>query len=578
MALKRLTSLERKLQRDPELEKQYKANFNEYLDLGHMSEVPDTNEGHYHPHHGVIKTSSQTTKLRIALDGSAATTTGFSLNDILHTGPKIQDDLICILLRFRTHQYVITGDIEKMYRQFLVCPEDRQYQQILWRDFYIDDLLTGASTIQDALSIRNDITQLLKSAGLNVRQWASNSKNLLTGLPEENIHKKLHLEPVIIIAKILLQKLWTLKIDWDESLPMNIHTEWTQYYTQLPLLNNPNPRLHLLKSQSIPRLELCEALLFTSLVTTIQKALQIPFDRTTFWTDSTIVLHWLNSSSHTLKAFVANRVSEIQTNTTITDWCHVNSSDNPADLISRGQTIEEFLQPLIWHSGPDWLQREQSDWPSWELPQYTGDQEQRIATCMSTTSTPVKSRILERYSSWEKLVRIIARCLLWKPGQITKGALTITELSHSKLVIIKLLQGTHCQEEMRLNHLQKVDKVTNKLAKLNPFIDQDGILRVGGRLRDSNLPFSQKHPINLPKSHTATCIIMNEHLNLLHAGTQHGPDGIVRTVTVKTATSIFDRSVKQLVPLLQQSDDATHEDHPPAINNIKSADTTLTQC
>ncbi|XP_076384394.1 uncharacterized protein LOC143263022 [Megalopta genalis] len=78
--------------------------------------------------------SSDTTKLRVVFDGSAITSTGFSLNDTLHIGPKIQDDLFYILLRFRIHQYVITGDIEKMYRQFLVRPEDRRYQRILWRD------------------------------------------------------------------------------------------------------------------------------------------------------------------------------------------------------------------------------------------------------------------------------------------------------------------------------------------------------------------------------------------------------------------------------------------------------------
>jgi hypothetical protein len=65
-------------------------------------------------------------------DGSASNTTGGSLNDTLHTGPKLQEDLVNIRLKFRSHQYVLTGDIEKMYRQILVRPEDRKYQHILW--------------------------------------------------------------------------------------------------------------------------------------------------------------------------------------------------------------------------------------------------------------------------------------------------------------------------------------------------------------------------------------------------------------------------------------------------------------
>ncbi|XP_078051898.1 uncharacterized protein LOC144478050, partial [Augochlora pura] len=133
-ALKRLISLEQKFKRDSELERQYRTVIQEYLDLGHMSEAHPSHQGYYLPHHAVIKMSSETTKLRVVFDGSAVTSTGISLNDTLHTGPKLQDDLLCILLRFRIHQYVITGDIEKMYRQFLVRPEDRPYQKILWRD------------------------------------------------------------------------------------------------------------------------------------------------------------------------------------------------------------------------------------------------------------------------------------------------------------------------------------------------------------------------------------------------------------------------------------------------------------
>ncbi|XP_076384503.1 uncharacterized protein LOC143263363 [Megalopta genalis] len=304
-----------------------------------MSEVQLSHQGYYLPHHRVIKMSSDTTKLRVIFDGSAVTSTGFSLNDTLHIGPKIQDDLLYILLRFRIHQYVITGDIEKMYRQFLVRPEDRKYQRILWcdtdncvktyelntvtfglsaapylaikclqqlaqdeghrlpsaakilqQDFYVDDALTGASTIQETLASRNELIELLRLAGLNIRQWASNNQELLSGLSDQNINQKLHLGessiiktlgivwdsvedsitytvkplthasrvtkrlisseivkvhdplgllgPVIIVANILLQKIWTLKVDWDESLPMSLHTEWTRYYTQLPLLSN----------------------------------------------------------------------------------------------------------------------------------------------------------------------------------------------------------------------------------------------------------------------------------------------------------------------------------------------------
>ncbi|XP_033317549.1 uncharacterized protein LOC117215270 [Bombus bifarius] len=408
-------------------------------------------DGYFLPHHGVIKESSQTTKLRVVFDGSAPTTTGVSLNDVLHTGPKLQDDLFFILLRFRSHQYVITGDVEKMYRQFLVRPEDRKFQQILWRNsdgevdtYQLNTVTFGLSAAPylairclkqladdeghrkiEARSLRTELTELLKLAGLNVRKWASNDRELLRGLSEQDINDKLllgesqtlktlgvvwnsfddsilysvkinstasritkrtisseiakiydHLgllAPVIVRAKMQLQRLWTLKIDWDESLPADVHTEWSKYeraYGACVYLRTITPDGHVwtrlltakskvapLKSQTIPRLELSGALLLASLATTVLQALPSNTSRTVYWTDSTIVLHWINTSPHTLKTFVANCVTEIQQKTHTSDWRHIPTADNPADLISRGQSPEDFLRPAIWQHGPEWLQQ-----------------------------------------------------------------------------------------------------------------------------------------------------------------------------------------------------------------------------
>ncbi|XP_017875370.2 uncharacterized protein LOC108622175 [Ceratina calcarata] len=671
-AQKRLESLERKLQRDATLKRDYHAVINEYLTLGHMAKVledPDVSQGYYLPHHGVIKTTSETTKLRVVFDGSATTSTGISLNDTLHIGPKLQDDLLYILLRFRIHQYVITGDIEKMYRQFLVRKEDRKFQRILWRDdtgeihtyelqtvtfglsaapylaircliqlaqdegyrfpqaadvlrrdFYVDDALTGASTIDDARMLREELTQLLRLAGLNIRQWAANHQAILQGLPEQDINKKLHLGesstlktlgvfwdssndsisyevktqpitsrvtkrfitseiakiydplgllgPVISTAKMLLQRIWSMKLDWDESLPMDVYTEWNQYYKQLPLLNNiifprntiPHTSIvtelhgfsdasekaygaclylrtidkqgHInakllfakskvapLKTQSIPRLELCGALLLTSLVTTAKKALHITIDRTILWTDSTIVLHWLQTSPHMLKTFVANRVSEIQNKTNIADWRHVSTSDNPADLISRGQLPEEFLQPSLWQEGPKWLQEDESSWPNISTPPCDSILlEQRVATCLVTST--FDTNILDNYSSWRRMQRVIAYCLRWKKDNTFKGSLTAIELKRAHDSIIKLLQKIHFTKELR--HLSNNEyNIGGKLQRLSPFIDKDGILRVGGRLKHSSMPFPQRHPIILPKSRVTSLIIEAEHQAQLHTGVQN---------------------------------------------------------
>ncbi|XP_050495535.1 uncharacterized protein LOC126876672 [Bombus huntii] len=671
MAMKRLISLCRRFQRDKRFEADYHAVIQEYLALGHMTKVTTdhcTDDGYFLPHHGVIKESSQTTKLRVVFDGSAPTTTGVSLNDVLHTGPKLQDDLYFILLRFRAHQYVITGDVEKMYRQFLVRPEDRKFQQILWRnadgevdtyqlntvtfglsaapylairclkqladdeghrypraatvlqrDFYVDDVLTGVDTRVEAQSLRTELTELLKLAGLNIRKWASNDRELLRGLPETDINDKLLLgesqtfktlgvvwnsfddsilysvktndadsritkrtisseiakiydplgllAPVIVRAKMLLQRLWTLKINWDESLPADVHTEWSKYYAHLPLLNNVefprktiiNPAAEIqlhgfcdaseraygacvylrtitldgqvctrlltakskvapLKSLTIPRLELSGALLLASLATTVLQALPSNIARTVYWTDSTIVLHWINTSPHTLKTFVANRVTEIQRKTHASDWRHIPTTDNPADLISRGQLPEDFLKTTIWQHGPEWLQQPEEYWPTWNPVPLNETPEQKRATCLS--ATPADHSILGRFSSWPKLIRIAARCLRWRQTRDRGKPLTMHELTNAHNRLIKLLQACYFSDEIRALRSDRNSAMKGKLQRLNPFLDKDGMLRVGGRLSHSPMPFNQKHPIILPKSSVTALIIEHEHLLNLHTGTQ----------------------------------------------------------
>lgn len=74
----------------------------------------------YLPHHGVMKGEGQDAKLRVVFDASCKSSTGISLNDALMVGPTIQQDLVSILMRFRTFAYAFTADVEKMYRQILI--------------------------------------------------------------------------------------------------------------------------------------------------------------------------------------------------------------------------------------------------------------------------------------------------------------------------------------------------------------------------------------------------------------------------------------------------------------------------
>ena len=81
----------------------------------------------------VVKPSSTTTKTQVVFDGSCKTSNGNSLNDLFFVGPTIQQDLLFIVLRYREHQIVLTGDIKKMYRQVLLDRNQRNFQKIIWK-------------------------------------------------------------------------------------------------------------------------------------------------------------------------------------------------------------------------------------------------------------------------------------------------------------------------------------------------------------------------------------------------------------------------------------------------------------
>lgn len=119
-ALKRFYALERRLERDENLKRLYCEFMNNYLDRGHMSRVQeneDLESAYFIPHQYVWRPDSITTKLRVVFDASARTTSGKSLNDKLMTGPNLQSELIDIILRFRSYNFVLTADIEGMFRQ-----------------------------------------------------------------------------------------------------------------------------------------------------------------------------------------------------------------------------------------------------------------------------------------------------------------------------------------------------------------------------------------------------------------------------------------------------------------------------
>ena len=288
----------------------------------------------YLPMHGVVKESSTTTKLRIVFDA----TSGSSLNDFLLQGPNRYPLLTTILLQFRQHLIGMAADISKIFREVGLHSGDRDLHRFLMRNdttkmleewrmtrltfgvtcspflatqvlrqlaedhnqehsraadiirrsFYVDDCLTGASSLEEASDIRKELNLLLDKAGMTLRKWRSNSIDLLETIPEviremervqfisapaqchkilgvhwHTVQDTLHVatpilqdndkptkrqiasdvartfdvlgwfSPVTIKLKIVLQRLWGLQVDWDQDIPPDIFEEWRAWRTEL---------------------------------------------------------------------------------------------------------------------------------------------------------------------------------------------------------------------------------------------------------------------------------------------------------------------------------------------------------
>ena len=157
------------------------------------------------------------------------------------------------------------------------------------------------------------------------------------------------------------------------------------------------------KTQTIPKLELCSAVLLSKLLATVKEQLDINFKNTHAWSDSTIALGWINSSPHRLKTYVANRVMAITEKIPACYWRHVTSTNNPADLGSRDTTAGALIQSSLWWKGPSWLQQSPDHWPVKNLQDQVLLPEVKSVAIALETKPPAEDLSL-RYSSFSKFI------------------------------------------------------------------------------------------------------------------------------------------------------------------------------
>jgi len=135
---------------------------------------------------------------------------------------------------------------------------------------------------------------------------------------------------------------------------------------------------------TIPRLELCGAHLLLKLLHRVREILSIPLHDVFGWTDSSIVLSWMNGNPRHFKMYVENRISCIIDQIPPKQWRHVRGVENPADCSSRGLFLAELVQHDLWWYGPSWLHLSPAEWPSQSaLPSHSSDEE-ASEVCLQT--------------------------------------------------------------------------------------------------------------------------------------------------------------------------------------------------
>ena len=385
--------------------------------------------------------------------------------------------------------------------------------------------------------------------------------------------------PSVVLAKVLLQRLWECEVAWDDPVPSSILEVWTKWRNELHLISEKHlercyfpkesrivskqlhgfsdasevayagvvylrmvdsdgfvhvslvmakTRVAPIKRLTIPRLELCGANLLSEVMDHTRKVFNISLDDTFTWTDSMVVLQWLSGNPRLLKTFVGNRISNIVELVPPGRWHHVGSSDNPADPASRGLYPSELLQCHLWWDGPDWLHKLENAWPvtSDVMVAPPPPEERKEACHLSSVGLIPSLPLLTSYSSFTRLKRVTAwkyrfvnNCKFKEDTSRQKGFLSAEELHHAELYWVSAAQRTFFATEIQLLRGGKALPKGGPLLALHPFLDDRGLLRVGGREARSKLAYSVRHPLILPKSHPVTNLITRtEHLRLLHAG------------------------------------------------------------
>ena len=379
--------------------------------------------------------------------------------------------------------------------------------------------------------------------------------------------------PVTIRAKLLLQEVWQRKCSWDVPLDQDLCDHWLDIRRDiiaLPTLTFPRPyfypqsgtpehiyvfadasikaygtvvylhngneislalsksRVAPLKTLTLPRLELMAAVTASRVAKFVQTSL-FPANKLIavhLWTDSQIVLHWLQNGIHS-QSFVHQRINEILQHFPATDWSFTPSEDNPADFLTRGISTDQLKLFKLWTHGPDWLPNT-ANWPKWTpatvLDVQVLDSQEPTNAIATLNQTGVLTVVdPSRYSQLYRLIAIIAYVYrfihnLRKQTPLKSGPLTNIELSEARMELIITVQRSTYPAEFSFL-CKRLSKCPTLVKQLRLFLDDAKLIRCGGRIHNALTTDLSKFPCLLPSKHPVTkMIVVDTHKRLHHGG------------------------------------------------------------
>ncbi|GFX83899.1 integrase catalytic domain-containing protein [Trichonephila clavipes] len=421
---------------------------NDYLKLGHMELIPENeidvpvSSNFYLPHHPVPNKNGD--KFRVVFDGSA----------------KVLKWLTRINYGTASAPYLAIKCLQQ-----LALNEANNFplaSKAALNDFYVVDLMSGANSLSEALELQNQLTQMLSSAGLVLKKWASNCNELLNSSDSD-----MRLSNA------------SLNIDNDDTvktLALNNPISQTQFYTDstivLAWVGSHASRWKTFVDNRVTKLQ------------TLSSATQ--------W-------HHISGSA--------------------------NSADLATSGVSPSTLLTSIwlCGPKFLHE--TFPIQTDSSFPSLNdaVPE---ERYCALQSTIVPNHLPDVNDLLHKFSSLSKLKRVTTYCLRFINNfrnSIDKifGLLKTSELTNAMYILIKSVQIVEFNNEINALKGNQSLSCRSKILSLKPFLDCSNILRVGGRLRHANLAYGHKHPILLPKMHILTYFIVRHyHEILLHAGTQ----------------------------------------------------------